>query len=37
MRAIVGKSASATPMMAAQIRYASVNPYWNVPPISSRR
>jgi murein L,D-transpeptidase YcbB/YkuD len=32
MRAIVGKSASATPMMAAQIRYASVNPYWNVPP-----
>jgi murein L,D-transpeptidase YcbB/YkuD len=32
MRAIVGKAASATPMMAAQIRYASVNPYWNVPP-----
>src|SRR3712207_6912189 len=23
---------SATPMMAAYIRYASVNPYWNVPP-----
>ncbi len=32
MKAIVGKPASATPMMAAQIRYASVNPYWNVPP-----
>jgi murein L,D-transpeptidase YcbB/YkuD len=31
MRAIVGKPASATPMMAAKIRYASVNPYWNVP------
>jgi murein L,D-transpeptidase YcbB/YkuD len=32
MRAIVGKPASATPMMAAKIRYASINPYWNVPP-----
>jgi L,D-transpeptidase YcbB len=32
MKAIVGKPASATPMMAAKIRYASVNPYWNVPP-----
>jgi murein L,D-transpeptidase YcbB/YkuD len=32
MRAIVGKSATPTPMMAASIRYASVNPYWNVPP-----
>lgn len=32
MRAIVGKAASATPMMAAQMRFASVNPYWNVPP-----
>jgi len=32
MKAIVGKPASATPMMAALIRYASVNPYWNVPP-----
>ncbi|HEX8388319.1 MAG TPA: L,D-transpeptidase family protein [Sphingomonas sp.] len=31
MKAIVGKAASATPMMAAVIRYASVNPYWNVP------
>ena len=32
MKAIVGKAASATPMMAALVRYASVNPYWNVPP-----
>lgn len=32
MKAIVGKPGSATPMMAALIRYASVNPYWNVPP-----
>lgn len=32
MKAIVGKPASATPMMAAKIRYASINPYWNVPP-----
>jgi murein L,D-transpeptidase YcbB/YkuD len=31
MKAIVGKPASSTPMMAALIRYASVNPYWNVP------
>lgn len=32
MKVIVGKAASATPMMAGLIRYASVNPYWNVPP-----
>ena len=32
MKAIVGKATSPTPMMAAKIRYASVNPYWNVPP-----
>jgi L,D-transpeptidase YcbB len=31
MRAVVGKPESATPMMAAMIRYASVNPYWNIP------
>lgn len=31
MKVIVGKPASSTPMMAALIRYASVNPYWNVP------
>jgi murein L,D-transpeptidase YcbB/YkuD len=32
MKVIVGKPETATPMMAALIRYASVNPYWNVPP-----
>jgi murein L,D-transpeptidase YcbB/YkuD len=32
MKIIVGKAESPTPMMAAYIKYASVNPYWNVPP-----
>ena len=32
MRAVVGAEATQTPMMAAFIRYAQVNPYWNVPP-----
>jgi murein L,D-transpeptidase YcbB/YkuD len=32
MKIVVGKAETATPMMAAYIRYASVNPYWNVPP-----
>lgn len=32
MKVIVGKPETATPMMAAQLRYASVNPYWNLPP-----
>jgi murein L,D-transpeptidase YcbB/YkuD len=32
MRAVVGSKATQTPMMAALIRYAAVNPYWNVPP-----
>ena len=36
MKVIVGKTASATPMMAASIRYASVNPFWNVPPDLAR-
>jgi murein L,D-transpeptidase YcbB/YkuD len=31
MRAVVGSPATQTPMMAAQIRYANVNPYWNLP------
>jgi murein L,D-transpeptidase YcbB/YkuD len=31
MKVIVGSPSSATPMMAALMRYASVNPYWNVP------
>ena len=32
MRVIVGRPTSQTPMMAAQVRYAVLNPYWNVPP-----
>jgi L,D-transpeptidase YcbB len=31
MRAAVGANETQTPMMAAQIRYADVNPYWNIP------
>jgi hypothetical protein len=32
MKVIVGAPATETPMMAGLIRYAAVNPYWNVPP-----
>ncbi len=32
MKVVVGKVEDATPMMAASLRYAGVNPYWNVPP-----
>lgn len=32
MRVVVGKPEEPTPMMAALIRYANVNPYWNLPP-----
>ena len=32
MKVVVGKAETATPMMAAYIKYASVHPYWNVPP-----
>jgi murein L,D-transpeptidase YcbB/YkuD len=32
MRVIVGKPSEPTPMMAGLMRYAVVNPYWNVPP-----
>jgi murein L,D-transpeptidase YcbB/YkuD len=32
MKVVVGKSETATPMLAAYIKFASVNPYWNVPP-----
>lgn len=31
MKVIVGAPSSATPMMAAMMRFASINPYWNVP------
>ena len=32
MRVVVGKRAMPTPAMAGLIRYASLNPYWNLPP-----
>jgi murein L,D-transpeptidase YcbB/YkuD len=31
MKVIVGAKETRTPMMAAVMRYASLNPYWNVP------
>jgi murein L,D-transpeptidase YcbB/YkuD len=31
MRAAVGAKDTQTPMMAALVRYANVNPYWNIP------
>jgi murein L,D-transpeptidase YcbB/YkuD len=31
MKVVVGAPSSATPMMAALMRFASINPYWNVP------
>ena len=32
MRVVVGKPIYPTPMIAALIRFTSLNPYWNVPP-----
>lgn len=32
MRVVVGKPKNPTPLMAAYIRFASLNPYWYVPP-----
>ncbi len=32
MRVIVGEKATETPMMAALLRFVSVNPWWNTPP-----
>jgi murein L,D-transpeptidase YcbB/YkuD len=32
MRVVVGKPKYATPMLTAFMRFASLNPYWNVPP-----
>ena len=32
MRVVVGKPIYPTPMMAALVRFTSLNPYWNVPP-----
>ena len=32
MKVIVGTAETQTPMMAAQLKYVNLNPYWNVPP-----
>ncbi len=32
MEVVAGKRTDQTPLMAAQIRWAVLNPYWNVPP-----
>jgi murein L,D-transpeptidase YcbB/YkuD len=32
MRVVVGKPEQQTPMIAGMIRYATLNPYWNIPP-----
>ena len=32
MRVIVGSHVTETPMMAAQLKYLSLNPWWNTPP-----
>ena len=32
MRVVVGRVSDPTPMVAGLIRYATLNPYWNVPP-----
>ncbi|MCX9146966.1 L,D-transpeptidase family protein [Erythrobacter sp. WG] len=37
MRVVVGKPGMATPLVAGFIRYAIVNPYWNIPPNLVRR
>ena len=37
MRVVVGKPSEPTPMMAATMRYVSLNPYWNIPPDLVRR
>jgi murein L,D-transpeptidase YcbB/YkuD len=36
MRVIVGKPAMQTPAMAGLIRYATLNPWWNIPPDLAR-
>jgi murein L,D-transpeptidase YcbB/YkuD len=37
MKVIVGKSNSQTPMLAGNIHYATLNPYWNVPTDLARK
>jgi murein L,D-transpeptidase YcbB/YkuD len=37
MRVVVGTPDQATPMMVGMIRYATLNPYWHVPPDLARQ
>lgn len=37
MRVVVGRQGEETPLLAAQIRHLSLNPYWNVPADLVRR
>lgn len=37
MRVVVGTPDQATPMMVGMIRYATLNPYWHVPPDLTRQ
>jgi murein L,D-transpeptidase YcbB/YkuD len=36
MRVVVGKPGMKTPLMASRLRYALLNPYWNMPPDLAR-
>jgi murein L,D-transpeptidase YcbB/YkuD len=36
MRVVVGKAGMKTPLMASRLRYAVLNPYWNMPPDLAR-
>ena len=36
MRVIVGKPGAATPVLRSTLHYATLNPYWNVPPDMAR-
>src|SRR5439155_5424388 len=36
MKVVVGKAREPTPAMAAVVRYAVLNPYWNMPPDLAR-
>lgn len=37
MKIVVGKAETPTPLMAGYIRYATLNPYWTVPPEIARK
>ena len=37
MRVVVGTPQEATPMMVGMLRYATLNPYWHVPPDLTRK